>query len=103
MRVKHRHIIYIQGYDPRGLAQYYRMFRTELRKFARLYGVAATTTRPQAADSGDLHADYNTDSMFLDSQIAEEKREEAETFQALHIGVGVRGAVVGPDGAGLHP
>ena len=36
----------------------------------------------QAADSGDLHADYNTDSMFLDSQIAEEKREEAETFQA---------------------
>ena len=37
MRVQHRHIIYIQGYDPRGLAQYYRMFRTELRKFARLY------------------------------------------------------------------
>ena len=37
MRVQHRHIIYIQGYDPRGLAQYYRMFRTELRKFSRLY------------------------------------------------------------------
>ncbi len=37
MRVQHRHIIYIQGYDPRGLAQYYRMFRTELRKFGRLY------------------------------------------------------------------
>lgn len=36
----------------------------------------------QAADSGDLSADFNTDSMFLDSQIAEEKREEAETFQA---------------------
>ncbi|MFO1108037.1 MAG: hypothetical protein U1E61_02505 [Bradyrhizobium sp.] len=54
MRVQHRHIIYIQGYDPRGLAQYYRMFRTELRKFARLYGIAATTTRPQAADSGEI-------------------------------------------------
>lgn len=54
MRVQHRHIIYIQGYDPRGLAQYYRMFRTELRKFARLYGIAATTTRPQAADSGEM-------------------------------------------------
>ncbi|MBK8542425.1 MAG: hypothetical protein IPL62_01970 [Caulobacteraceae bacterium] len=36
----------------------------------------------QAADNGDLSADFNTDSMFLDSQIAEEKREEAETFQA---------------------
>ena len=54
MRVQHRHIIYIQGYDPRGLAQYYRMFRTELRKFARLYGISATTTRPQAADNGEI-------------------------------------------------
>ena len=54
MRVQHRHIIYIQGYDPRGLAQYYRMFRTELRKFARLYGISATTTRPQAAVEGEI-------------------------------------------------
>lgn len=53
MRVKHRHIIYIQGYDPRGLAQYYRMFRTELRSFARLYGIAANVTRPQSADDGE--------------------------------------------------
>jgi hypothetical protein len=53
VRVQHRHIIYIQGYDPRGLAQYYRMFRTELRKFARLYDVSATTTRPQAAENGE--------------------------------------------------
>jgi len=54
VRVQHRHIIYIQGYDPRGLAQYYRMFRTELRKFARLYDVSATTTRPQAADNDEI-------------------------------------------------
>ena len=47
MRVQHRHIIYIQGYDPRGLAQYYRMFRTELRKFSRLYGFTATLGPPQ--------------------------------------------------------
>ena len=40
MRVKNRHVIYVQGYDPRGLAQYYRMFRTELRKFEKLYGVS---------------------------------------------------------------
>ena len=36
----------------------------------------------QAADSGGLSADFNPDDMFLDSQIAEEKREEAEQFQA---------------------
>ncbi len=53
MRVQHRHIIYIQGYDPRGLAQYYRMFRTELRSFARLYGISANVTRPQSADGGE--------------------------------------------------
>jgi pimeloyl-ACP methyl ester carboxylesterase len=53
LRVQHRHIIYIQGYDPRGLAQYYRMFRTELRSFARLYGISASVTRPQSADGGE--------------------------------------------------
>jgi hypothetical protein len=46
MRVRHRHIIYIQGYDPRGLAQYYRMLRTELRTFSRLYRLSATIGRP---------------------------------------------------------
>ena len=53
MRIQHRHIIYVQGYDPRGLAQYYRMFRTELRKFGRLYHLAATITRPQSAPDGE--------------------------------------------------
>jgi hypothetical protein len=53
VRVQHRHIIYVQGYDPRGLAQYYRMFRTELRKFGRLYALAATIGRPQVADDGE--------------------------------------------------
>jgi hypothetical protein len=52
VRVEHRHIIYVQGYDPRGLAQYYRMFRTELRKFSRLYHLNATVGRPQSADDG---------------------------------------------------
>ena len=54
MRVQHRHIIYIQGYDPRGLAQYYRMFRTELRKFGRLYGLAATISRPKVAADDEM-------------------------------------------------
>ena len=53
VRVQHRHIIYVQGYDPRGLAQYYRMFRTELRKFGKLYGIGATTSRPEAAPDGE--------------------------------------------------
>ena len=53
MRVQHRHIIYVQGYDPRGLAQYYRMFRTELRKFGRLYQLAATISRPQVSPDGE--------------------------------------------------
>ena len=54
MRVQHRHIIYIQGYDPRGLAQYYRMFRTELRKFARLYQLQATISRPKVAADDEI-------------------------------------------------
>ena len=54
MRVQHRHIIYVQGYDPRGLAQYYRMFRTELRKFGRLYQVKTIVTRPRHAGDGEI-------------------------------------------------
>jgi hypothetical protein len=53
VRVQHRHIIYVQGYDPRGLAQYYRMFRTELRKFGRLYQLAATISRPEVTPDGE--------------------------------------------------
>jgi pimeloyl-ACP methyl ester carboxylesterase len=54
VRVQHRHIIYIQGYDPRGLAQYYRMFRTELRKFGRLYQLSATISRPKVAADDEI-------------------------------------------------
>jgi hypothetical protein len=54
VRVQHRHIIYVQGYDPRGLAQYYRMFRTELRKFGRLYELTATVSRPQSTPDGEV-------------------------------------------------
>ena len=54
MRVHNRHIIYVQGYDPRGLAQYYRMFRTELRKFSRLYQLSTTIGRPQSTPDGEI-------------------------------------------------
>ena len=52
MRVQNRHVIYVQGYDPRGLAQYYRMFRTELRKFEKLYGLSARIGRPEKDGEG---------------------------------------------------
>jgi pimeloyl-ACP methyl ester carboxylesterase len=52
--VSNRHIIYVQGYDPRGLAQYYRMFRTELRKFGRLYQLSATISRPRSKSSDEI-------------------------------------------------
>ena len=54
MRVQHRHVIYVQGYDPRGLSQYYRMFRTELRKFGRLYDLATTVSRPKGPPDGEF-------------------------------------------------
>ncbi len=54
MRVQRRHVIYVQGYDPRGLAQYYRMFRTELRKSAKLYGLQASVGRPRSTDDGTM-------------------------------------------------
>ena len=80
MRVQHRHIVYVGGYDPRGLAQYFRMFRTELRKFARLYGIAATTTRPQAADSGEIGAIARLRAAWI--MAASAPRAELETLLA---------------------
>jgi pimeloyl-ACP methyl ester carboxylesterase len=67
VRVQHRHIIYIQGYDPRGLAQYYRMFRTELRKFGRLYQVSATISRPKVAADDEI-ASWSIDTTASDWQ-----------------------------------
>lgn len=39
MQVRRRHVIYVQGYDPRGLPEYYRMFRREFRRTCELYGL----------------------------------------------------------------
>ena len=54
MRVQQRRIIYVQGYDPRGLAQYYRMFRTELRKFSGLYQIAAAIGPLHRTEGGEV-------------------------------------------------
>ncbi len=39
VQVRRRLIIYVQGYDPRGLAEYFRMFRREYRRTCELYGL----------------------------------------------------------------
>jgi hypothetical protein len=38
-------VIYVQGYDPRGLAEYYRMFRREYRRTCDLYGLSGEVGR----------------------------------------------------------
>lgn len=47
MQVKRRLVIYVQGYDPRGLAEYYRMFRREYRRTCDLYGLSGTIGRAE--------------------------------------------------------
>jgi hypothetical protein len=45
--VKRRLVIYVQGYDPRGLAEYYRMFRREYRRTCELYGLTGSVGRAE--------------------------------------------------------
>ena len=47
MTVKRRLVIYVQGYDPRGLAEYYRMFRREYRRTCELYGLSGKVGAPE--------------------------------------------------------
>ena len=47
MTVRRRLVIYVQGYDPRGLAEYYRMFRREYRRTCELYGLSGKVGAPQ--------------------------------------------------------
>lgn len=46
MQVRRRLVIYVQGYDPRGLAEYYRMFRREYRDTCALYGLSGKVGKP---------------------------------------------------------
>jgi pimeloyl-ACP methyl ester carboxylesterase len=47
VNVKRRLVIYVQGYDPRGLAEYYRMFRREYRRTCELYGLSGKVGAPK--------------------------------------------------------
>jgi len=44
--VRRRHVIYVPGYDPRGLAEYFRMFRSGYPKFTALYGIEGRMGKP---------------------------------------------------------
>ena len=44
--VRRRHVIYVPGYDPRGLAEYFRMFRSGYPKFTALYGLEGRMGKP---------------------------------------------------------
>ena len=46
MSVRRRLVVYVQGYDPRGLPEYYRMFRQEFRKTLALYGLTGSVGKP---------------------------------------------------------
>jgi hypothetical protein len=45
VQVRRRLVVYVQGYDPRGLAEYYRMFRREFRRTCELYGLTGKVGR----------------------------------------------------------
>lgn len=46
--IRRRHVLYVPGYDPRGTAHYYRMFRQELARFGTLHGLKTSVSRPTA-------------------------------------------------------
>lgn len=46
MSVRRRLVVYVQGYDPRGLPEYYRMFRQAFRNTCALYGLTGTVGKP---------------------------------------------------------
>jgi hypothetical protein len=45
VQIRRRLVIYVQGYDPRGLPEYYRMFRREFRRTCELYGLTGKVGR----------------------------------------------------------
>jgi hypothetical protein len=48
VQVKRRLVIYVQGYDPRGHAEYYRLFRREYRRASNLYGLSGSVSSTES-------------------------------------------------------
>jgi pimeloyl-ACP methyl ester carboxylesterase len=49
--VRRRRVLYVPGYDPRGWAFYYRLFRTESRLFSKLHSIDVTISKAEHSDS----------------------------------------------------
>jgi pimeloyl-ACP methyl ester carboxylesterase len=53
VQIRRRLVVYVQGYDPRGLAEYFRMFRREYRNTCALYDLTGRIGR--AVEAPDAH------------------------------------------------
>ena len=69
MSVRRRLVIYVQGYDPRGLAQYYRMFRREFRRTCGLYGLSGEVGRAEN-DPGRFITTWDVETKGADWQVS---------------------------------
>ncbi len=50
--VRRRLVIYVPGFDPAGGARYFKIFKTELTRWARRFGGEVAVSRPDRADGG---------------------------------------------------
>lgn len=72
--------------DPMSLEEYFQteagqQLQTDMAGMSQAESATMMSQLQGAADAGELHADFNTDSMFLDSQQAEQARSDAEYYQ----------------------
>ena len=52
MQVKHRRVLHVQGYDPRGVAEYHDRFEREHRRTCELYGLTGAVGAPKETRDG---------------------------------------------------
>ena len=50
--VRRRHVFYVAGYDPQGLAGYYRLFRRELERTKKIWPIEVRLTEPESDADG---------------------------------------------------
>jgi hypothetical protein len=72
--------------DPMTLEEYFQtengqQLQTDMAGMSQAEQADMMNQLQQAADGGDLHSEFNSDSMFLDAQQAEQARDDAEYYQ----------------------
>jgi hypothetical protein len=73
--------------DPMTLDEYFQteagqQLQTDMAGMSDAENATMMSQLQSAADAGDLHEGFNTDGMFLDSQVAEGARQDAEQLQS---------------------